>query len=84
MHRVTGMGNDDETLRVILNDDDPDIEQTTFTDGTRPAVSDDDEYAVHTRESAVIFSLKRVRLMYSVVSTVFSCRKLKAILNAHA
>lgn len=83
MHHIMDMDNDNESFRVNLHDGDLDLDQTIITDAANPTASDEDEPAVHTHEPAVIFSLRRVRLVYNVMSTVLKSREFKAILKSY-
>lgn len=40
------MGNNDEALRVLLEEGDPDLEQTVFADASEPSATDDEELVI--------------------------------------
>lgn len=63
------MGNNDEALRVLLLEGDPDLEQTAFADVADPSSSDDAEHVV-TQEPAVLFDIKWVRMLYNFLPAV--------------
>lgn len=42
MHQIMMMGNNDEALRVLVQEGDPDLEHTVFADVIEPSAMDDD------------------------------------------
>lgn len=54
MHQVMGIGNDDDALRVLLRDADPDLEPTIFAYGWDPTALEEGQPVVHTRDCCTV------------------------------
>lgn len=76
------MGNNDEALRVLLQEGDHDLEQMVFADVTELPASNDNDPVI-TWEPAVLFSPKWVRMLFNVLSVVLKSRELNAILKMY-
>lgn len=63
------IGNSNEGLRVQLQEGDPDLVQSVFTDVLEPPASDDEELAV-TQEPTVLINLQWIKMLYNVLYAV--------------
>eukprot|EP00241_Pyramimonas_parkeae_P009647 CAMPEP_0114254100 /NCGR_PEP_ID=MMETSP0058-20121206/16784_1 /TAXON_ID=36894 /ORGANISM="Pyramimonas parkeae, CCMP726" /LENGTH=107 /DNA_ID=CAMNT_0001368267 /DNA_START=958 /DNA_END=1278 /DNA_ORIENTATION=- len=66
MHQMMGMGTDDEALRVLLHDGDPDLEPTIFS-GSSARAPGEQGPSLPPRDPEVVFSLKWLRILYGVL-----------------
>lgn len=84
MQHIMGMGNNNDALRVFLNDGDPYLGLTVFPYGAPPQACKDQRPDLPPREPKVMFSLRWLRIVYGVFCAIFKSREFKAIQKAHA
>lgn len=73
--------NNEEAIRVLLQEGDPDIEHTIFVDVNELSASKDSDYVTTEQETEVLVLLRWVRMLFYVWSTVIKSCELKAMLK---